>query len=197
MTNPQYVEHQTHEVSGFRIVDATSTGSRPHDDLIWVGTAAGQDGKWISPESAMELVAAIAKTAHGNMERRRLAQISQSQPVEVDSKERVTVQMLEPLEPLPTDGYPITKLTILNPVGRFVSDPVFTMQWLQTITEIELSPKLVKLAKEMALAETEKGTKLTLMSVIELWRPVPELRDFAETLYVRALPSPFLPARTR
>lgn len=64
-----YVEHQTFEVDGFRVADATSTGPRPHDDLVWVGHG-GMEGRWLSPERALALAAAISKAANGNLARR-------------------------------------------------------------------------------------------------------------------------------
>lgn len=66
-----YVEHQFVDVEGFRVVDATSTGSRPHDDLVWVGYG-GMGGCWLRPEEALALSAAIAKVANGNLARRGL-----------------------------------------------------------------------------------------------------------------------------
>jgi hypothetical protein len=197
MPKPLYEEHQIHEVAGFRIVDATSAGPRPHDDLIWIGVGDGIEGKWIAPESAMALVAAIAQTAHGNMERRRMAELADGKPIEQNPLTAKAVPVLEPLEPLPLDGFPITKLTLLNPVAKFVTDPVFTMKWLQTVAQINLEPELVQVATDMALELAAKGEKLSLMSVIELWRPVPELRDFAETLYFLGGPGPFGPYRSK
>ena len=66
-----YVEHQIIEVEGFRVVDATATGPRPHDDLVWVGYE-GMDGRWLSPENALTLAASIFKAANGNLARRGL-----------------------------------------------------------------------------------------------------------------------------
>lgn len=197
MEQSQYVEHQIHEVSGFSIVDATSTGLRGHDDLIWIGTTDGQGGSWISPESAMALVAAIAQTAHGNMERRRMAAISGNQPSEHSVPQESVEPKLIPLEPLPLDGLPITTLSVLNPVARLVADPAFTMKWLQKVTHVDLTPELEEVAAKLALEFASRGEKLTLMSVIELWRPVAGLRDFAETLYFLASPNPLVPARTK
>jgi hypothetical protein len=34
MTEYNYIEHSVMEVEGFRIVDATATGPRPHDDYM-------------------------------------------------------------------------------------------------------------------------------------------------------------------
>lgn len=64
-----YVEHQTFEVEGFRVSDATATGLRPHDDLVWVGYG-GTEGRWLAPEKALALAAAITKAANGNLARR-------------------------------------------------------------------------------------------------------------------------------
>lgn len=66
-----YIEHEIHEIEGFRVVDATSAGSRPHDDLIWVGYG-GMDGRWVSPSTALQLAAAITKAANSNLFRRGL-----------------------------------------------------------------------------------------------------------------------------
>lgn len=66
-----YVEHHVFEVEGFRVVDATATGPRPHDDLVWVGFG-GVDGRWLAPENALALAASIAKAANGNLARRGL-----------------------------------------------------------------------------------------------------------------------------
>lgn len=64
-----YVEHQLCEVEGFRVVDATATGLRPHDDLVWVGYG-GTEGRWLAPDRALTLAAAITKVANGNLARR-------------------------------------------------------------------------------------------------------------------------------
>lgn len=70
-TQGAYIEHEVHEIEGFRVVDATTTGSRPHDDLIWVGYG-GMDGRWVSPSTALQLAAAITKAANLNLSRRGL-----------------------------------------------------------------------------------------------------------------------------
>ena len=189
MPNYGYVEHQIHEVAGFKIVDATSTGPRPHDDLIWVGVGGGMDGRWMSPQHAMELVGAIANAAFGNVQRRRLAELEKTRAAESDPQ----ASELEPLEPLTFDGLAMTRLTLLNPVGQFVSDPAFTMKWLQTVADVKLESECEQVASCMALEEAAKGVELTLMGVINLWRPVPELRHFAESLYAAAMPGPFGP----
>jgi len=64
-----YVEHQLVEVDGFRVVDATSTGLRPHDDLVWVGYG-GVEGSWITSDDALALAVAITTVATGNLVRR-------------------------------------------------------------------------------------------------------------------------------
>ncbi len=64
-----YAEHQRLEVDGFQLVDATATGPRAHDDLVWVG-CGGLDGKWMKPEQALELAKAISTVANGNLARR-------------------------------------------------------------------------------------------------------------------------------
>lgn len=61
-----YTEHQLAEVEGFRVVDATATGQRPHDDLVWVG-CGGMDGRWLTPGKALALAAAITKVANSNL----------------------------------------------------------------------------------------------------------------------------------
>lgn len=65
-----YVEHQTLEIEGFRIADATATGPRPHDDFVWVGFG-GVDGRWLTPEAAVQVAAAIAKIAASHVSRRK------------------------------------------------------------------------------------------------------------------------------
>ena len=65
-----YVEHQIIEVEGFRIVDATATGPRPHDDLMWVGFG-GMEGRWLSVEAALQVSAAIATVAASHVSRRK------------------------------------------------------------------------------------------------------------------------------
>lgn len=69
MTPDSYVEHQILEVESFRLVDATATGSRPHDDLVWVGYG-GFEGRWLTPDRALTLAAGIAVVANGNLVRR-------------------------------------------------------------------------------------------------------------------------------
>ena len=64
-----YLEHQTFDINGFRVVDATATGPRPHDDVVWVGYD-GLSGSWLSPDQALELAAAIAAVAKSNLARR-------------------------------------------------------------------------------------------------------------------------------
>jgi hypothetical protein len=53
----EYFEHETAEVAGFSITDATSTGLRPHDDLIWVGYRG--EGRWLQPDEALALADSI------------------------------------------------------------------------------------------------------------------------------------------
>ena len=65
----RFVQHQTFEMDGFRVVDATSTGPRPHDDLVWVG-CEGIEGRWLSPDQALTLASAIADVAKSNLARR-------------------------------------------------------------------------------------------------------------------------------
>lgn len=64
-----YVEHLTVEVDGFHVTDATATGPRPHDDLVWVGF--GMEGRWLSREDAVQLSAAIAKVTASQLCRRK------------------------------------------------------------------------------------------------------------------------------
>jgi hypothetical protein len=63
-----YTEHQIAEVDGFCVVDATATGLRPHDDLIWIGY--GIEGRWITPAIAIELAETIKTVALSNLFRR-------------------------------------------------------------------------------------------------------------------------------
>lgn len=67
-----YEEHQRIDVEGFSISDATATGLRPHDDLIWVGYG-GMGGRWLTPDEALQVASAIVSVAHSNLERRGLA----------------------------------------------------------------------------------------------------------------------------
>lgn len=69
MSEYNYVEHLSLEVEGFRVTDATSSGTRPHDDLIWVGYG-GMEGRWLSPEEAINVAATIAKVAVSHLVRR-------------------------------------------------------------------------------------------------------------------------------
>ena len=64
-----YVEHRLLEVEGFRVVDATATGPRAHDDLVWVGYG-GIEGQWLTPAQALTLAGAITEAAHANLARR-------------------------------------------------------------------------------------------------------------------------------
>jgi len=64
-----YVEHQAMEIEGFHVADATATGSRAHDDLVWVGYG-GMNGRWITPKQALALAAAITAVANSNLVRR-------------------------------------------------------------------------------------------------------------------------------
>lgn len=69
MTNDTYVEHQVLDIEGFRVVDATATGVRSHDDLLWVGYG-GTEGRWLTPGQALTLAAAITAVANSNLVRR-------------------------------------------------------------------------------------------------------------------------------
>lgn len=68
MNRVTYVEHVSLEVEGFRVTDATATGERPHDDLIWVGY--GIEGRWLTPEAALDLAAAINDSVAMHVARR-------------------------------------------------------------------------------------------------------------------------------
>lgn len=68
MKERSYVEHLTLEVEGFRVVDATSTDSRPHDDVVWVGLG-GVEGRWLSPEQALAVASAITEVAVSHLAR--------------------------------------------------------------------------------------------------------------------------------
>jgi hypothetical protein len=88
MTNArqyEYTEHVHEEVAGFSVVDATSTGPRPHDDRVWVGY--GNEGKWLTFEEAIELSTAIRKTAVHNAERRE-----KNQPNSLDNNRTYTAK---------------------------------------------------------------------------------------------------------
>ena len=50
-------------------MDATATGPREHDDLVWVGYG-GTEGRWLTSDKALELAAAITAVANGNLVRR-------------------------------------------------------------------------------------------------------------------------------
>lgn len=63
----EYFEHATEEVTGFSITDATSTGLRPHDDVIWVGYRS--EGRWLKPEEAIALADAIKRVANSHIAR--------------------------------------------------------------------------------------------------------------------------------
>lgn len=67
-----YAEHQLFEAEGFRVVDATATGPRSHDALVWVGYG-GTEGRWLSPEAALDLAKGIVAVANSNLARRGLA----------------------------------------------------------------------------------------------------------------------------
>lgn len=64
----EYVEHFSIDVEGFRVTDATSTGHRPHDDLIWIG-CDGLGGRWLKPEAALEVASAIQTVVHSHASR--------------------------------------------------------------------------------------------------------------------------------
>ena len=54
MVKDDYLELMSLGIEGFRIVDATSTGTRDHDDLVWIGYG-GMDGRWMTPEQALSV----------------------------------------------------------------------------------------------------------------------------------------------
>lgn len=68
MIETTYVEHVSIEVEGFRVADATSSGNRPHDDLIWVGYG-GMNGRWMTPEQASSMAQAISPVVASHIAR--------------------------------------------------------------------------------------------------------------------------------
>lgn len=64
----EYTEHKAVKVDVFEVVDATATGERAHDDLIWIGCFG--EGKWVSPERAMEFAKAIETVVEAHNARR-------------------------------------------------------------------------------------------------------------------------------
>lgn len=66
-----YTEHTKFEQSGFSVVDATSTGPRPHDDLIWIGFNG--EGRWVPPLEAVAYSRAIQEVVAAHCERRGIA----------------------------------------------------------------------------------------------------------------------------
>lgn len=65
-----YTEHHVVEADGFRVVDATATGERPHDDLIWVGYG-GMEGRWLTPGEAMAVASAITEVVSSHVARHK------------------------------------------------------------------------------------------------------------------------------
>jgi hypothetical protein len=65
----KYTEHMRTEIHGFDVTDATSEGTRPHNELVWVGF--NTEGKWLTVEEATELANAILNTAIHNATRRK------------------------------------------------------------------------------------------------------------------------------
>lgn len=72
-TDPQYeyTEHTKFDQDGFVVVDATSTGSRPHDDLIWIGI--NESGRWVTALEAVAYSRAIQQVVAAHCERRGIA----------------------------------------------------------------------------------------------------------------------------
>lgn len=76
-----YVEHRSLVVQGFRVVDATATGNRGHDDLVWVGYD-GEGGRWLSPEEALAVASSIASVTVSHLVPRGTCDL-------LDAKQRV------------------------------------------------------------------------------------------------------------
>jgi hypothetical protein len=68
MSTDGYTEHKAVEIGAFVVVDATATGSRGHDDLVWI--ACRGEGEWVSPEQAMEFAKAIESVVLSHNTRR-------------------------------------------------------------------------------------------------------------------------------
>jgi hypothetical protein len=66
-----YVEHTKLELGGFVVADATATGLRPHDDLIWIGINDG--GRWVTPLDAVAYSRAIQDVVASHYARRGIA----------------------------------------------------------------------------------------------------------------------------
>lgn len=68
---PSYEQHLQLEVFGFSLVDATSRWpGREHDALVWVGLLQTGDGRWLLPEEADELAAALKTLTDSHRARR-------------------------------------------------------------------------------------------------------------------------------
>lgn len=64
-----FVEHTVLEVEGFRVVDATASGDRAHDDLVWLGYG-GMDGRWLTPAEALTVAEGINSVVKSHLARR-------------------------------------------------------------------------------------------------------------------------------
>lgn len=92
-----YVEHQcVDDIHGFRVCDATTgrVDSSNRNRLIWVGYG-GYEGRWMKPEEALQLAAAIEATAWAHIEM-------------VSAEQRRVFAINHPGEPLPPEA-PVQK----------------------------------------------------------------------------------------
>jgi hypothetical protein len=77
-TSDTNVEHSRLQLHGFVLADATATGERAHDDLIWI--ACGGEGRWLSPKEAIELAQGITTVVASHLERHALAELDAPSP---------------------------------------------------------------------------------------------------------------------
>lgn len=69
-----YIEHKVMELDGgLKVVDATVSGLRQHDDLIWIEINGG--GRWVTPLEAVAYSRAIQEVVAFHCERRALAAV--------------------------------------------------------------------------------------------------------------------------
>ncbi|WP_075588289.1 hypothetical protein [Rhodoferax antarcticus] len=69
-----YTQHTKFDLDGFSVVDATSVGPRPHDDLIWIGFNGY--GRWVTPLDAVAYSRAIQDVVAAHCERRGIAAVA-------------------------------------------------------------------------------------------------------------------------
>ncbi len=72
--------------------------------------------------------------------------------------------------------------TSFNPFTNFGEEADQAMGLLVRMADVEVSPEQLAQAKSLALAEVAQGQKLSLLALIKLWKPVSELREFAQAL---------------